>query len=338
MPADSSEQSPARRYVLLVVKVSVSIVLLGILFSKIDVQKLWLSARRGSVPWLLAALGIYGVNVLASVWRWAQLLDAQRVNMPRLRLAGSFLVASFFNNFLPSNIGGDVVRIADTARAAGSKTLATTVVLTDRLLGLMALVLVAAIGATFAGRLHPAATPIWPAWLWAGFLAAAAASAPAVLAPDGFGRLLQPLTVFHPEWVGDRIDKLTGALARFRDEPGAIGGCFAGAVFVQATMVVFYFAVAYALHLGIPISDLAVIVPVSFVVQMLPVSVNGFGVREATFSLYFSRIGYPIESALLLSLVAQVLIIVFSLSGAAVYVSRSHHHDLPDYGGNATIS
>ena len=338
MPADPSEQSPARRYVLLVAKVSVSIVLLGILFSKIDVQKLWLSARRGSVPWLLAALGIYGVNVVASVWRWAQLLDAQRVHMPRMRLAGSFLVASFFNNFLPSNIGGDVVRIADTARAAGSKTLATTVVLADRLLGLMALVLVAAIGATIAGRVHPAATPIWPAWLWAGFLAAAAASAPAVLAPDGFGRLLQPLTVFHPEWVGDRIEKLTGALARFRDQPGAIGGCFVGAVWVQATMVVFYFAVAYALHLGVPISDLAVIVPVSFVVQMLPVSVNGFGVREATFSLYFSRIGYSIESALLLSLVAQVLIIVFSLSGAAVYVSRSHHHDLPDYGGNATIS
>ena len=44
--------------------------------------------------------------------------------------------------------------------------------------------------------------------------------------------------------------------------------------------------------------DLAVIVPLSFVVQMLPVSVNGFGVREATFSFYFTRIGLPIESAL----------------------------------------
>ena len=315
-----------------------SAILLAVLFSKIDVQKLWASARRGSVSWLLAALGIYGVNVLASVWRWAQLLDAQRVVVPRQRLLGSFLVASFFNNFLPSNIGGDVVRIADTARPARSKTLATMVVVTDRVLGLMALVLVAAIGASVAGHLHPAVMPIWPVWLWAGFLLGAAASAPAVLAPDGFGRLLQPLTVFHPEWVGDRIDKLTGALARFRDEPGAIGGCFAAAVFVQATMVVFYFAVSYALHLDVAVSDLAVIVPISFVVQLLPVSLNGFGVREATFSVYFSRIGHPIESALLLSLVAQVLIITFSLTGAAVYVSRSHHHDLPDYGGNPTIS
>jgi uncharacterized membrane protein YbhN (UPF0104 family) len=193
----------------------------------------------------------------------------------------------------------------------------------------MALVLVAAVGATAAGQLHPAAAPIWPVWLWAGFLIGAAASAPAVLAPDGFGRLLQPLTVFHPEWVGDRIEQLTSALARFRDQPGALAQCFLGAVFVQATMVVFYFAVAYALHLDVALSDLAVVVPISFVVQMLPVSLNGFGVREATFSFYFSRIGHPIESALLVSLVAQALIMLSSLSGAAVYIWRSRHHTLP---------
>ncbi len=64
------------------------------------------------------------------------------------------------------------------------------------------------------------------------------------------------------------------------------------------------------------------IVPLSFVVQMLPVSVNGFGVREATFSLYFTRLGLPIESAVLMSLVAAAVIMVFSLTGAAVYVAR----------------
>jgi hypothetical protein len=69
-----------------------------------------------------------------------------------------------------------------------------------------------------------------------------------------------------------------------------------------------------------------VIVPISFVVQMLPVSVNGFGVREATFSFYFTRIGQPIESALLVSLVPQALIMLFSLTGAAVYMRRAHRH------------
>ena len=77
-------------------------------------------------------------------------------------------------------------------------------------------------------------------------------------------------------------------------------------------------------HIQIPAAHLAVIVPVSFVVQMLPVSLNGFGVREATFSLYFTRLGLPLESALALSLVGAGLIMLFSLSGAVAYVGRGH--------------
>ncbi len=53
--------------------------------------------------------------MIASTWRWQLLLDAQDVKLPGRTLLGSFLVANFFNNFLPSNIGGDVIRIRDTA-------------------------------------------------------------------------------------------------------------------------------------------------------------------------------------------------------------------------------
>src|SRR5437763_460624 len=189
MTTRSAEAHPARRYVLLAVKIAVSIILLTILFSRIDGARLWASARQASVAWLAAALGIYLLNVLASVWRWRLLLHTQDIDLPLRTLLGSFLVALFFNNFLPSNIGGDVIRIRDTARIAGSKTLATIVVLTDRAIGLMGLALVAALGATMAAAAagHGPA-PIWPTWLWAAFLVATALSAPVVLAPAGVGR------------------------------------------------------------------------------------------------------------------------------------------------------
>jgi hypothetical protein len=83
--------------------------------------------------------------------------------------------------------------------------------------------------------------------------------------------------------------------------------------------------VVYAFHLPVNAWDLAVVVPVSFLLQMLPVSVNGFGIREATFSFYLTRFGVPFELAVLLPLSAQVLIMVFSLTGAAVYVARRSH-------------
>jgi hypothetical protein len=87
--------------------------------------------------------------------------------------------------------------------------------------------------------------------------------------------------------------------------------------------VAFYVAITYSMHIPIQAWHLAVIVPVSFIVQMAPVSLNGFGVREATFAFYFTRLGLPLESALMVSFVGAALIMLFSLSGAAAYIGRS---------------
>jgi uncharacterized membrane protein YbhN (UPF0104 family) len=312
---------PARALLLSCFKVAVSIGLLALLFSRVDLARLWAVARQASTTWLAGALGLYALMVLASAWRWGLLLTAQDVRLPFRTLASSFLVATFFNNFLPSNIGGDVVRVADTASATGSKTLATTVVLIDRGIGLLGLVLIAAVGATTTSRLADGG-PIPPPLLWVGFCAAMVMLAPAVLTPHKFARLLQPLRRVHPEWVDARLAKLTAALARFGQAPGALAACFAGAVLVQGVLVASYLAVAHSMHIPIGFAELSVIVPVSFIVQMLPVSMNGFGLREATFGFYFTRLGLPLESALLVSFVGAALIMLFSLSGAVAYLSR----------------
>jgi uncharacterized membrane protein YbhN (UPF0104 family) len=311
---------------MMALKLAVSLILLAVLFSRVDVAQLWASARRASLPWLIVAMTFYTMNMVLSTWRWSLLLDAQHVQLPGRRLLGSLLVANFFNNFLPSNIGGDVIRIRDTAHALHSKTTATTVVLVDRALGLLALVLIAAVGASMAVRMHGTGSlPIWPSWLWAIFVVGTLITAPAMYSPAGVGRLLRPLTVLHPEWIGGRIDTMTSVLNRFREKPLAVIGCFTGALIVQGLVVAFYFGLVHSLAIPITWWDLAVIVPLSLVVQMLPLSLNGFGVREAAFSFYFSRIGLPIASAVLLSLVGAALMMLFSLSGAAVYVSRHHH-------------
>ena len=102
-------------------KAIVSIGLLALLLSRVDLARLWRYAREASISWLVGALCLYLLMVLASTWRWRILLRAQHVAMPFTSLTASFLVATFFNNFLPSNIGGDVVRITDTVKAAGSE-------------------------------------------------------------------------------------------------------------------------------------------------------------------------------------------------------------------------
>ena len=125
----------------------------------IDLVARWERVRGMNPAWIALALLIYAAQQMIGVWRWNRLLRAQHINVDTRKLTESIWVSSFFNNFLPTNIGGDVVRIADTAPAAGSKTLATTVVLVDRALGLTALLLVAAIGA-FAAWLGGTYVPV----------------------------------------------------------------------------------------------------------------------------------------------------------------------------------
>ncbi len=312
--------SASRRALILAAKVVVSVGLLALLITQSDAPRLWSYVRTASIPWLAAALGLYLLMVLASAWRWGLLLDAQGVRVPAARLTGSFLVATFFNNFLPSNIGGDVIRIADTARPARSRTLATTVVLVDRGLGLLGLVLLAAVAASAVDA--AGASPIAPALLWAGLGGAGLAAGLVLAAPARVIALLGPLRRLNPGWVGARLDSLSEVLARFAHAPVAVAACFAGAVVVQAILVAFYAAIARAIGVEVSLWHMAVLVPVSFLVQMVPVSVNGFGVREATFSFYFARLGLPIEAALVISLLGAGLVMLFSLTGAVVYVTR----------------
>ena len=320
-PDDADRGRSAKSIVVSVLKVVVSAGLLWLLFSRVDVARLWSAARQASPAWLAGALLLYFTMILASAVRWDALLRAQHVRLPFSFLTQSFLVATFFNNFLPSNIGGDVIRISDTAKPAGSKTLATTVVLIDRGLGLLGLALMAATGATLMQRMSVG--PVGPGVLWAGFGAGAIIATPALLMPETATRILQPLRVFHAEWVDERINKLTYALTRFKESPTALAICFVGAVAVQGLLVLFYVAIARSMHIPIGFAELAVIVPVSFIVQMIPLSVNGFGVREATFGFYFTRLGLPLESALLVSFVGAALIMLFSLSGGVAYLRRS---------------
>ena len=299
-------------------KIGVSAGLLYVLFSRIDMAELWAHMRDASLGWIVTALAVYFVMVLVATWRWRVLLGAQHVEMSFGRLLNSYLAATFANNFLPSNIGGDVIRISDTAKPAKSKTLAAAIVLADRFVGVLGLAFIAASGSAITAQRSDALGPVF----WIGLLGMVVASGIALAKPDWLAALLRPLRVIHAEWVDRRIETVTGALHRFRRAPGAVAISVVATVLLQALQVLFYATVAAALHLSIPLSHMAILVPFSSLVQMAPVSVNGHGVRETTFVGYLTRIGVQREGALALSLTGAALIMLFSMTGAAAYLAR----------------
>lgn len=300
-------------------KAAFSAGLLWLLFSRIDVARFWGVARHSSVPWLVAALGSYLVTVLVSSWRWHRLLAIQAVTLPYRSVTESFLVSLFFNNFLPTNIGGDVMRVRDTARSAGSSTRAMTVIVADRVAGLIGLFLFAAAGGAMMARDQ---LPFSVVWIWFALVGGIGASIAALFVPSWFAPILGRLQGLQGGWVGRQFEALGGSLRNFREAPGALFAVFLASVLIQGTFILFYVAVARALGVQVPVFEMALIVPLVGLIQLLPLSVNGFGVREATFTVLFGRVGVSAESALLISLEATALILAFSLSGALAYLLR----------------
>ena len=215
------------------------------------------------------------------------------------------VVANFFNNFLPSNIGGDFVRIADTAGLTGSRTVATAVVLLDRVLGLIALFAIAASGSLMLRHALPGTGYLWILLVLGAVGAAVVVSRPALVP-----RLLRPLTRLREEWVTERLGRLEDMLERVGSDRARLAQAFVGALTVQFLVVLFYLCVAWGLHIDLPLRDALVIVPVSLVIQLAPVSINGFGVREAVFSYLFRRLGHPVDAGLALSIAGAALLIL----------------------------
>lgn len=310
----------SRRTLLLAVKIGVSAGLLWLLFAQTDVAEVGGRLRSMDPAWLLLGIFVYLLHLLVGAWRWRLLLDTQQVGVPISTLFRSYLVATFFNNFLPSNIGGDVVRIADTAPLTGSRTVATGVILIDRLIGLAALTAVAAAGSILA---HHGRMPVPGAgYLWMILVGFVAVGVPVLYNPHLLTKVLGPLRVLHPEWVEHRLARIHTLLEQMGRRPGAVAIAGAGAVTVQLLLVLVYLAVAYGLGIPFRMRDALIIVPVSLVAQLLPISINGLGVREATFSYFFARLGLGVGAALALSLASAALIMVLSLAGGALFLLR----------------
>ena len=134
-----------KRSALVGVKVAISLALLAYLFSITDLGALEERVRTADLLDLLAAVLCFVLMLALATWRWRMLLGALGARAPVGHLTASYLVATFFNNFLPSNIGGDIVRVRDSSKLTGSTATSLAVVGIDRILGFGALYLLAAV-------------------------------------------------------------------------------------------------------------------------------------------------------------------------------------------------
>ena len=120
-----------------------AITLIGVIVSKVNLDEVWLAFAEADKWLIVGAFLLYFVGLCIIASRWKLLLRVQGVSASFFTLVKSMMVAIFFNNFLPSTIGGDAMRAYDTWKLGGGKTQSVSIVFIDRLLGVFTLFILA---------------------------------------------------------------------------------------------------------------------------------------------------------------------------------------------------
>ncbi len=316
------------RHLLLLIKLVLSVGLLVYLLRSVDLSDVLNHVVEGEHSLFAVAILIYASVVILSTVRWKILLDALGSVSPFKKLCQSYMVATFFNNFLPSNVGGDVVRVRDAAKAAGSHTASLTVALLDRVIGFVALYFIATTAFLLGGPLvrelagaRVILLGLTVVFVVIGAIFLRSGMVTAIIEAVGLRRL---------PWAFEKFGAVQAAVNSYRAQKMAVVKAFALSLLLQFLGVSYFFMVARALKIPLDFVACLLMVPLCTLIQVIPISFNGWGVREGVYVYYFNQVGLPRESALAFSIVAAGLVVTLSISGLFVWLARkSHEHDTP---------
>ena len=303
---------------LFVAKIAASTVLLAWVLSRADLADILAAMQAAHISLLLAAYSLDLVGYLISAARWRILLRAQAVEVPSSFLVKSLLVAAFFNNILPSTVGGDASRAYDSYRLAGRQGRAISSVLIERLLGLLVLVAFALLSLPFATRLADR----WQLGFW---LAIAGAGLLVMVWAIFFGRSwpsLQRLLSRLPARLARPGLLLWHALQVYRGRRRALVLTVLLSTLLQMNVVLYFILVSSALDLAVPEFNFFLIVPLVSFMMMLPISINGIGLRENALAVMLGWHGVTTADAVAFAWLVYLGGLLFGLVGAVVYALR----------------
>jgi len=288
------------------------------IFRKVDfglLKQVFLSADPA---WLAAGLFFFFVSQTGCVTRWSLLVPRHRA-LTWPFLADSFLVGQFFSMFLPTTVGGDVVRGYDLIKATGEWKESLASILVDRLIGFVGFLGFAL--AAWAG-FPPARQDPLIRTAFAGFCGLVVVTFAVLGSRRVLRGMLAPFGKIGLGQLQSHAKQFQDALRDSLRRPKRLAAAFGVTAVIQVAAILMYLAVCRALHLAVPLAYLMLIVPIIITISQVPVSLNGWGIREGATVLFLGRIGIAAEQALSLSLVCAFIPVLSASLGAALFLAR----------------
>jgi glycosyltransferase 2 family protein len=303
----------SRARLLLGFRVVASAAMLALLVPRIHLASLFPRHQLSTLGWLAGGLLVYTLAVFLSTVRWGQVLQALEIPSDLPPLVSHTLAGMFVSNFLPSTVGGDVLRVTRLAAVNGQRHTSVASVVVERLTGFLVLPFITLV-ALFGNPnlLHLGRASRLSLTLAVGTLAALAAILLLVSSPKVGERFADR------SWLGF-VAAVHLGLARLRRDPGAAVGVLVSALAYQLAMVAGAWMAGHAMGIEVGWSAMMAFIPIVAIAQVLPISVSGLGLREGALVLLLMPLGVSSGQAVAFGLLLYGMNMVVSLLGAPAF-------------------
>jgi glycosyltransferase 2 family protein len=262
---------------------------------------------------ICVALGFYGVII--SSYQWQCLLDGEHIHVDLRRLINLYQVGISFNHFLPTGMGGDLVKAYYVGKEGNNQAGSASAVVMSRVTGFFGMMLISLPALLF-----------WDTQLAHQIKVGYVLSCLAMISVFGVAFACVTLLprFLHFQWIPKRILpsflKLGTALRESIRRPRTLWVATIFGMLYHTGYILNYYVYGLLLHINVPLSFYLVAIPFISLIAFLPFSINGYGLREGAFVLIFSTVHVPIPSAMLLVLLMDVQVLLFGLLGGCIYL------------------
>ncbi len=310
--------------VLTFIKIAVTALLLYFIFQKIDFENFGATLRNARMEILVLAFLLMWLGHYICIFRWRLLMRPLMPVRSLKDLFGIYCIGLFFNLAFPTMIGGDVVKIYYIGRHSNSYSQSFASTFLDRDTGMLAMLIIACVAIV----LYPVSVPGIPVSIiiWGAFALFITGNM-CLFAPrchSILNRLLKRLKMTRIERKADRV---ANAFHIIGERKFVLLGSMLISFVNQFLFISAIWTMAFGMRLEIPFSYFLVFVPVINLISMIPISLNGMGLREYAFMSLFGGIGMEPASCFALGLVTSIMIVLSSLPGGIIYIFYRNRGD-----------
>lgn len=307
-----------RKAIFFILRLLIGLGLLVFLFWKVGIVEILAQLKQIDTLYIVLSIVLFLSAVLIISLRWKILLDAHTIHIPYLKTFAFYLIGFFFNNFLPTIIGLDLIRAVYVSNAYGKRAECFASVISEKAIGILGILV---LGVFFLPLFLLKDRFI--AFIFAGFLALTVLFTAGIFFFPKRRRLRGLAWAFKLRILSsikESLARFYDALYYYKDRKSSLFLTLLLSVAYQIILVSIFFFIGRALSLSIPYYYFLAFVPVINIGSMIPITPNGIGIRETLCMYLFGLAGVESSLSILISIIFFAVALLISLSGAVIFM------------------